>query len=86
MMISRITRDPITPSKNNRQAPNYLPDLNRDRQPARAFPTVRDKSRRPRPLPHLLGGQIANKRDLVKLVVVGLIHQENPVGEDGQRD
>ena len=37
-------------------------------------------------LTRLLGGQIADKRDLIILVAVGLIHQENPVGEDRQHD
>jgi len=37
-------------------------------------------------LTHLLCGQVSNKGDLIKLVVVGFVHQENPVGQDGQRD
>jgi len=37
-------------------------------------------------LTRLLGGQIADKRDLIILVAVGLIHQENPIGEDRQHD
>lgn len=37
-------------------------------------------------LTRLLGGQIANKWDLIAFVVVGLEHQENPVGEDCQRE
>lgn len=36
-------------------------------------------------LPGLLRGQVSDEGDLIKFVVVGFIHQENPIGEDCQR-
>ena len=55
-------------------------------QPASPDITVAVRSHFSGHLTRLFGGQIPNERDLIKLVVVGLIHQENPVGEDCQGD
>ena len=37
-------------------------------------------------LTRLLGSQISNEWDLITFVVVGLVHQQNPVREDCQRE